>query len=187
MNRIRISGVYGTKTRFEDKHNEKMVSTLLTSKRRSNAEDECKVVFSEVLERELKDYDKIVVEGSLRCRSVNNKAKKKEVYVLADKIEPYYQDEDVNEVEISGELIMDPVKRTTPSGKEITDCPILVPRNSVGRADFIPCISWGRLANVASCLDKGEKIGAKGRLQSRTYHKNDKLYTVHEVSISKFI
>jgi len=41
-----------------------------------------------------------------------------------------------------------------------------------GRADYLPCISWGILAHRCAALSVGDSIRLEGRLQSRTYTKN---------------
>ena len=41
----------------------------------------------------------------------------------------------------------------------------------LGRADYLPCISWGSLAAHCGGLDVGDRLRLEGRLQSRQYHK----------------
>ncbi len=40
-----------------------------------------------------------------------------------------------------------------------------------GRADYLPCIAWGALAQSCGQLSVGDPLRLEGRLQSRTYQK----------------
>ena len=76
----------------------------------------------------------------------------------------------INEVTISGPLCKEPVYRRTPLGREICDVMLAVPR-AFHRADYLPCILWGRTAReVANCHVR-DHITICGRLQSRIYTK----------------
>ena len=78
--------------------------------------------------------------------------------------------EPVNEVTLEGPLCKDPTFRRTPLGREICDAMLAVPR-AFGRADYIPCILWGRTAQeIADCHTR-DLIRVCGRLQSRRYTK----------------
>ena len=90
---------------------------------------------------------------------------------------------------LSGFVCKDPIYRTTPFGREITDLLLAVNR-SYHKSDYIPCITWGRNARYAQNLKTGAHIEIWGRIQSRSYQK--KLETgeaiskvAYEVSISK--
>ena len=79
-----------------------------------------------------------------------------------------------------------PIYRRTPLGREICDLMIAVGRR-YGKSDYLPCISWGRLAIAASGFTPGDFIQISGRLQSRTYTKvlgtGEEIRTAYEVSI----
>lgn len=76
----------------------------------------------------------------------------------------------VNEVYVEGPLCREPTYRRTPLGREICDAMLAVPR-AFHRADYLPCILWGRVAqNVSQCHVR-DMIGIHGRLQSRIYTK----------------
>ena len=76
----------------------------------------------------------------------------------------------INEVTISGPLCKEPVYRRTPLGREICDVMLAVPR-AFHRADYLPCILWGRTAReVAECHVR-DHITICGRLQCRIYTK----------------
>lgn len=94
-----------------------------------------------------------------------------------------------NAIYLDGFVCKDPVYRTTPFGREITDLLLAVNR-SYHKSDYIPCITWGRNARYAQGLKTGAHIQVWGRIQSREYQK--KLETgeviskiAYEVSISK--
>lgn len=94
-----------------------------------------------------------------------------------------------NQMFIDGFVCKDPVYRTTPFGREITD--ILVAANRpYNKSDYIPVIAWGRNARFSSKLEVGSHIRIWGRVQSRTYEKkvSDEVVlsrVAYEVSITK--
>ena len=76
----------------------------------------------------------------------------------------------INDVTLCGPLCKEPVYRRTPLGREICDIMLAVPR-AFHRADYLPCILWGRTAReVANCHVR-DQITVCGRLQSRLYTK----------------
>ena len=76
----------------------------------------------------------------------------------------------INEVTISGPLCKEPVYRRTPLGREICDVMLAVPR-AFHRADYLPCILWGRTAREVADCHVRDRITICGRLQSRIYTK----------------
>ena len=76
----------------------------------------------------------------------------------------------VNDVVICGPLCREPNYRRTPLGREICDVMLAVPRG-YRRADYLPCILWGRTALEASNCQVRDVIRIYGRLQSRNYTK----------------
>ncbi len=76
----------------------------------------------------------------------------------------------MNEVTLEGPLCKEPVFRRTPLGREICDIMLAVPR-AFRRADYLPCILWGRTAQEIAQYHIRERIFVKGRLQSRSYTK----------------
>lgn len=78
--------------------------------------------------------------------------------------------EPINDVAIDGNLCREPNYRRTPLGREICDIMLAVPR-VYHRADYLPCILWGKLAQDFSCCHVRDGVRIFGRLQSRTYHK----------------
>ena len=76
----------------------------------------------------------------------------------------------INDVTVCGPLCKEPVYRRTPLGREICDVMLAIPR-AFHRADYLPCILWGRLAQAASQLHTRNVLKIQGRLQSRNYTK----------------
>ena len=76
--------------------------------------------------------------------------------------------EPINEVVLEGPLCKEPTYRRTPLGREICDAMLAVPR-AFRRADYLPCILWGRTAQEVSACHTRDCIRIYGRLQSRTY------------------
>lgn len=84
--------------------------------------------------------------------------------IVAEDAEP------LNQVKIQGPVCREPTYRRTPLGREICDVMIAVPR-AFQRADYLPCIIWGRTAVEISACHIRDVISIEGRLQSRIYTK----------------
>lgn len=76
----------------------------------------------------------------------------------------------LNEVFLEGLLCKEPNFRRTPLGRDICDVMLVVPR-AFHRADYLPCILWGRTAQEAALCHTRDKLQISGRLQSRIYTK----------------
>ena len=94
-----------------------------------------------------------------------------------------------NLIYLEGYLCKKPIFRKTPLGKRITDLLIAVNR-PYGKSDYIPCITWGKVAKYTSELEVGTKVVFYGRIQSRDYFKRyspdseeGEYKTVYEISI----
>ena len=90
---------------------------------------------------------------------------------------------------LDGFICKEPVYRTTPFGREISDMLLAVNR-SYNKSDYIPTIAWGRNSRFCKSLKVGDNIRVWGRLQSREYQKKVSDTEVikkiaYEVSISK--
>ena len=95
----------------------------------------------------------------------------------------------VNQILLDGYICKPPVYRKTPLGREIADVLLAVNR-PYGKSDYIPCISWGRIARNASAFAVGGHVLIWGRIQSREYMKRlseteMEKRTAYEVSVSK--
>lgn len=76
----------------------------------------------------------------------------------------------INECTLEGPVCKDPIYRRTPLGREICDMMLAIPR-AFRRADYLPCILWGRTAQAMSACHVRDRIRITGRLQSRVYTK----------------
>ena len=107
-----------------------------------------------------------------QIRSHNQKAEGKRhlmIFVFADSI-CVEDGEPMNDVTLEGPLCKEPIYRKTPLGREICDVMLAVPR-AFHRADYLPCILWGRTAQEISGCHTRDRICISGRLQSRIYTK----------------
>ena len=114
--------------------------------------------------------DGVHITGQLR--SFNNKSGQGSRLVISTFAQTLTHDagEPLNRIFLSGVLCKQPALRRTPLGREICDVMLAVPR-AFQRADYLPCILWGRTAQEASRCHTRDKIGITGRLQSRVYTK----------------
>ncbi len=78
--------------------------------------------------------------------------------------------ESCNLIQLSGTICKTPTLRRTPLGREICDV-ILAVNRRYGRADYLPCICWGAIAQQTAALEVGSPLALEGRMQSRTYNK----------------
>lgn len=125
------------------------------------------------------------VQGQIR--SFNSRAetgRRLVISVYAENLETC-DGEPENQVCLSGTVCKEPVYRRTPLGREICDVMLAVNR-PYHRADYIPCIFWGRTAGEVSACTVGSSLSLTGRLQSRTYVKlledGSETRTAYEVS-----
>lgn len=91
------------------------------------------------------------------------------IFVFASEI-TVEDGEAINDVLLEGTLCREPTFRRTPLGREICDVMLAVPR-AFHRADYLPCILWGRTAQEISQCHTRDVITIRGRLQSRIYTK----------------
>ena len=133
--------------------------------------------------------DRIKIVGQFR--SYNNYSENGSRLILtlfAKTIDKAEAERYLNEIVLNGFLCKEPVYRTTPFGREITDILLAVNRTH-NKSDYIPCIAWGRNAKFAQRLSVGDNIIVTGRMQSREYQKKleDDIVTktAYEISISK--
>ena len=112
----------------------------------------------------------LTVQGQIRSHNVHIDGKRHlMIFVFAASL--LSEDgEPCNDVILEGSLCREPTYRRTPMGREICDVMLAVPR-SFRRADYLPCILWGRMAQDASHCHTRDHIRIYGRLQSRGYTK----------------
>lgn len=85
----------------------------------------------------------------------------------------------LNQIVIVGRLVRDPDLRETDNGKKVSNITLAVPRsykNTSGEyeTDYIDCVLWTGIAeNTAEYCKKGDLLGIKGRVQTRSYETED--------------
>lgn len=144
----------------------------LSVPRLSGAEDRLNVVAARPLLTDcpLAPGDRVGVQGEVR--SFNNRTgpgSRLVITLFARSLSPT-RAEPANCLELSGVLCKPPILRRTPLGREICDLMLAVNRK-YGRADYLPCIAWGTLAQRCGGLHVGDGVKLEGRLQSRSYQK----------------
>ena len=114
--------------------------------------------------------DMLTVTGQIRSHNQRNAdGRHLLVFVFASSVTVEYG-EPLNEVYLEGPLCREPNFRRTPLGREICDAMLAVPR-AFHRADYLPCIIWGRTAQDVAQCHTSDVIAIRGRLQSRIYTK----------------
>jgi single-stranded DNA-binding protein len=154
-------------------HGEDFFRFPLRTYRLSGAADQVNVLISRTLleTQPVHEGDRLAVEGEVR--SFNNRTgtgSRLVITVLARSVLPAGEEQDDNRLVLAGVLCKMPNYRQTPLGREICDLMLAVNRK-YGRADYLPCIAWGALAQRSARLLVGDGIRLEGRLQSRSYTK----------------
>lgn len=193
-NRAHLSGRILTEPVFNHKtYGEAFYLVMLGVFRKSGCEDRIRLIISERIlgGRAPQEGELVDLYGQIRTYNREENGKNHlEVNVFVRELE-YWSDADsyTNDIALEGFLCKDPIKRTSPLGREICDLMLAVNRQ-YNKSDYIPAIAWGRNAIYASTLNVGEKIFAEGRLQSREYRKYTddgamETRTAYEVSIGR--
>jgi single-stranded DNA-binding protein len=140
--------------------------------RLSGAGDTLPVLCDTAAAETLKVGSAVIIEGEMR--SFNNRSgvgSRLVLDVLARSVRSVPEDTPHdNRIVLSGTVCRPPVYRETPLGREICDLLLAVPRQHE-RADYLPCIVWGRNARTCANLHAGTGITISGRFQSRAYTK----------------
>ena len=114
--------------------------------------------------------DMLTVTGQIRSHNLRGAdGRHLLVFVFASSI-TVQCGEPLNDVYLEGPLCREPTFRRTPLGREICDAMLAVPR-AFHRADYLPCIIWGRTAQDIAQCHTSDLIAIRGRLQSRIYTK----------------
>ena len=132
--------------------------------------------------------DYVEIAGAIRSRNYkDDKGKNRcKIYVQAETL-CEYNGTDINKVEFIGTLCRQPIFRTTPKGKSISD--FIVANNKNRISSYIPSIAWGANAYRIKDMKVGTRLEIIGRLQSREYNKkiNENEFetrTAYELSVN---
>ena len=172
-NHIELTGCLASAPQFShDNHGRRFFSFYLEVARLSGTVDRLPVLAPEPLLQsvEASEGASLRVEGQIRSFNSRTPAGRRLIIsVLAETLRVYDAPHD-NEVTLTGVICKEPVYRRTPLGREICDVMLAVNR-PYHRADYLPCILWGRTAQECSALPIGAMLSLTGRLQSRPYIK----------------
>lgn len=172
-NRIELRGdLLGLPEFSHENHGRKFYRFFLEVPRLSGAIDTLPVVAElSLLEGlDLIHGERMAVEGQIRSHNhTDETGRHLMIFAFANSI-AMADGEPVNDVSVEGLLCREPTFRRTPLGREICDAMLAVPR-AFRRADYLPCILWGRTAQEISRCAIRDRIAIRGRLQSRIYTK----------------
>ncbi|MCI6854280.1 MAG: single-stranded DNA-binding protein [Firmicutes bacterium] len=189
-----LCGAVLSELKFSHKtYGEIFYTFVLGIERRSGYIDEINIMVSErlIFENPPRVNDFVEIKGQVRTYNELTEGKNKlNVVVFAKEIylsENFGYNE--NYVYLEGFLCKEPLKRTSPLGRDICDLMLAVNR-MYNKSDYIPCIAWGRNAGYAESLGVGTKLSVEGRIQSREYRKkledgSSEMRKAFEVSIVK--
>lgn len=176
-------------------YGKKFYMVYLEAGRLSGQKDLLPLMVSERLLDMRENYIGCTVEIQGQFRSYNRKEGKRSRLILSVfvqeicfvKEKPDFSRN--NEIFLDGYVCKAPIYRKTPLGREIADILLAVNR-PYGKADYIPCIAWGRNAQDVADFKVGKHICIWGRIQSREYTKKlseelSETRTAYEVSISR--
>lgn len=155
-----------------DNHGRRFYRFTLEVPRLSGTVDLLPVIAEEALVHAIDPCggEMLTVTGQVRSHNSRTENRRRlQIFVFASTITAE-DGEPVNEVILEGPLCREPTFRRTPLGREICDVMLAVPR-AFRRADYLPCILWGRTAQEVAACHTRDRIRIHGRLQSRLYTK----------------
>ena len=172
-NQITLRGSLHSLPEFShENHGRRFFRFLLEVPRLSGAVDILPVITEQqILDAvDLSGGDMLMVEGQIRSHNLRTDGRRHLlIFVFATSVVAE-DGESLNDVILEGLLCKEPIYRRTPLGREICDVMLAVPR-AFRRADYLPCILWGRTAQEISVCHTSDRIRIAGRMQSRTYTK----------------
>lgn len=174
-------------------YGESFYTFTLRVQRLSGTNDRIKVLISERLlpDGSFKAGSRVRITGQFRSYNhVGETGNRLILTVFVKDIKPETDEAgNPNQLYLNGYVCKEPVYRTTPFGREITDMLVAVNR-TYNKSDYIPVIAWGRNARFARQLAVGDNVQVWGRIQSRTYQKHlsdteTVTKTAYEVSVNQ--
>ena len=155
-----------------ENHGKRFFRFFLEVPRLSGAVDTLPVVAEEAIlnAMDLSGGDMLTVYGQIRSHNQRMDGRRRLlIFIFAASI-VCEDGEPINECILEGPLCREPVYRRTPLGRQICDIMLAVPR-TFRRADYLPCILWGKTAQLGSHCHTRQRLQICGRLQSRIYTK----------------
>ena len=155
-----------------ENHGKPFYRFCLEVERLSGAVDTLPVIaeLSLLEQLDLSGGSRIRVEGQIRTHNISDDTGRHLlVFVFARELHAEDGPPE-NTLRLRGAICREPGYRRTPLGREICDVMLAIPR-AFHRADYLPCILWGKLAKMASRCRTRDILSIEGRLQSRVYTK----------------
>ncbi|MCI5485864.1 MAG: single-stranded DNA-binding protein [Clostridiales bacterium] len=172
-NQITLRGSLRALPEFShENHGKRFYRFFLEVPRLSGAVDTLPVIAEETILNTVDPSggEMLTVTGQVRSHNLRDNGKRHlSVFVFAASIAAE-DGEPINTVLLDAIVCREPTYRRTPLGREICDVMLAVPR-AFHRADYLPCILWGRVAAEAAQCTVGDRLIINGRLQSRIYTK----------------
>ena len=173
FNQITVRGELQDLPEFShENHGTRFYRFYLAVQRLSGVKDILPVIAPEALVQNLDPFggDMVTVTGQVRSHNYReNGIRRLLIFIFAAAVKAECGDP-INELTIEGPICKEPTYRRTPLGREICDVMLAVPR-AFRRADYLPCILWGRMAQDISQCHVRDRIRIQGRMQSRIYTK----------------
>jgi primosomal replication protein N len=173
VNQIKLRGQLQQLPEFShENHGRKFLRFLLDVPRLSGAVDTLPIIADESILNALDPCGgtMLTVTGQIRSHNIRSDGKRRLlIFVFAESIVAE-DGEPINEVVLEGPLCKEPIYRRTPLGREICDVMLAVPRG-YKRADYLPCILWGKVAKEVAACQLRDTVQICGRMQSRGYTK----------------
>lgn len=191
MNEVKTAGMIVSSFRFDHMVlGEKFYFACMAVERNSGARDFLPIIASERLLDMSSNYlgNFFEVRGQLRTYRKTRGLGKPGLNIFVQEINPACKRR--NEVVLSGFICRKGEFRRTASDREVIDF-LLKANRAYGKADYIPCIAWGRNAKYVDTLEVGTYLEVTGRIQSREYKKKIaedeyETRTAYEVSVQTF-
>ncbi len=173
QNSILLRGILQELPQFShENHGRRFYRFILEVPRLSGAVDYLPVIASEqtLFPIDPTAGEMLTVTGQIRSHNIRQDGLRHLlIFVFATDIVAE-DGEPINDAHVQGFLCRTPIYRRTPLGREICDAMLAVPR-AFRRADYLPCILWGRTAQEVSDCEVRDILLIHGRLQSRIYTK----------------
>ena len=172
-NQITLRGFLGESPKFShENHGRRFFRFTLEVPRLSGAGDVLPVIVQESVlnAADLSQGEMFTVVGQIRSHNIRTEGRRHLLIFVFANVVLCEDGEPMNEVTLCGPLCREPTFRRTPMGREICDVMLAVPR-AFKRADYLPCILWGRTAQQAAVCHTRDTVTITGRMQSRIYSK----------------
>ena len=97
----------------------------------------------------------------------------------------------LNQTVLVGRLVREPELLESDNGNKVANITLAVPRNYKNvngeyDTDFINCVLWKGVAeNTVEYCKKGDLVGIKGRIQTRSYENDEEVKYVTEIVAEK--